>query len=190
VHLGLHGRDRLARGGEGFIERNAGLLEGGLALLQIGFLLGQGAALQLELAPGGLGPLDLNLVGFTPGDVPELLGSLNDGQGELLCLAVGQAAAASTLQALSERRTNARASGSQCWASRCRSSGAPARSSGAGLRAAAYRRLARPAPPGSRGRRESVGCCCSNFLDPLPFFSCYFTCDNKWRRNKPLSAGS
>ncbi|MDM0071693.1 hypothetical protein QTI68_34560 [Variovorax sp. J31P207] len=87
MHLGLHGRYRLARGGEGFIERDAGLLE----------------------------LLDLHLVAFAPSDVPELLGGLKDGQGKLLrfaagrsaCIArvvrIGQAGAAAAAQALAER---------------------------------------------------------------------------------------
>ena len=54
--------------------RDPGLLVGALTLLQIGFLLGQGTALQLELAPCGLGLLDLHLGGFAACDVPELLG--------------------------------------------------------------------------------------------------------------------
>jgi hypothetical protein len=39
-------------------------------LLQIGFLLREGAALQFEFAPGGLGLLHLHLVGLAPGDAP------------------------------------------------------------------------------------------------------------------------
>jgi hypothetical protein len=38
--------------------------------------------------------LDLHLVGLAAGDVPDLLGGLDHGQRELLCLSVGQAGAA------------------------------------------------------------------------------------------------
>ena len=79
VHLGLHGRDRLARGGQRLIERDAGLLEGGLALGQVRFLLGEGVALQLELAPGRLGLLDLHLVGLAMAFLPSSFTCDNEG---------------------------------------------------------------------------------------------------------------
>lgn len=47
VHLGFHGGDRLAGRRQGLIDLHARLLEGGFALRQIGFFLGQGVALQL-----------------------------------------------------------------------------------------------------------------------------------------------
>ena len=68
------------RGGERLVEFQARLLEGSLALLQVGFVLCQGLVLQLELAPGGLSELKLCLVGFAAGHVPELAGGLDDGK--------------------------------------------------------------------------------------------------------------
>ena len=75
----LDGRDRLARGRQSLLERHAGLLEGGLTLGQIRFLLGERLALQLELASGRLGLLNLHLVGLAAGSVPEQLCGLGDG---------------------------------------------------------------------------------------------------------------
>ncbi len=69
MHLGFHGCDRLPRGGEGLVERDASLLEGDLALPQFGFLLGESIALKLVLAPGGFGLLDLHLFGLAASDV-------------------------------------------------------------------------------------------------------------------------
>jgi len=56
------------------------LLERGLALLQICFLLGQGSALEFERAPHRLGRLKLRLFGLALGHGPELLGRLQHGQ--------------------------------------------------------------------------------------------------------------
>ncbi len=64
----------------------------------------QRLALQIQLTLRGLRPLDLNLIGLAPGDIPEALGGLHDGQGQLLGFAVGQARPRpSSLQALAER---------------------------------------------------------------------------------------
>jgi hypothetical protein len=54
----------LPGGGQRFVEIRSGLLEGGLALLQVGILLRQGLALQFQLAPGGFARLKLRLVGL------------------------------------------------------------------------------------------------------------------------------
>jgi hypothetical protein len=103
MHLGFHGRNCLPRRGEGLVERGAGLREGVLALLQFCFLLGEGTALELELAPDGFSLLDLHLFGVAASGVPELLRRLHDRQGKLLCFASRQAigeAAAPAVQAL------------------------------------------------------------------------------------------
>ena len=80
LHLRLHGAKRLPRGGERLVEFHARLLERGLALLEFGILLHQGLALQLQLAPGGLGCLELRLVGLAAGHAPELARGLGDGK--------------------------------------------------------------------------------------------------------------
>jgi hypothetical protein len=53
LHLRLHRRERLPGGSQCLVELDSGLLEGRLALLQVGFFLRHGFALQFELAPDG-----------------------------------------------------------------------------------------------------------------------------------------
>ena len=56
--------------------------------------MGEGVALEFDLAPVGLALLDLDLLGFAPGDVPELLGGLEHGERRAVelraCLRRGQ----------------------------------------------------------------------------------------------------